>query len=1350
MNKVVDRTCTEVPRSDSERSQDHEPLSAFRSSSAYVLLGDPGSGKTTEFALECGRLGDEAVSVTARDFLALDSKSRTEWKDKTLFIDGLDEIRAGSSDARTPFDRIRNRLDKLGRPRFRISCREADWLGENDRRNLVSVSPDSQVIGLRLDPLTELDVVQILEAHSAGMDAQAFMAEARKRGIQGLLYNPQSLILLDEVVGQGGGWPESRSETFDKACRQMVDEHNEEHKLGEQSVALDRLLDVAGSLCAVQLISGAAGYSINRSEIGADYLALETFDHEPRGVLQRALSTKLFKIEATGSFIPVHRHVAEFLGARHLAQQINAGLPAKRVLSLITGGDGIVVTELRGLSAWLAAHSESARDHFIDSDPIGVGLYGDVSAFSALDKRKLLTALNPVVSRLNYRPGAAAPFGPLATPDMEESFRRELADMDRERNQQMLVLFLLEVLGYGPPLPGLCNTLIDIVYDETRWPSVKRLAIHAFMNDCQIVDDRASKLKELVADIHAKRISDPDDELLGVLLAELYPRDITPSAVWDYFHAEGRPEHIGAYLQFWDRDLVGLSSGESGTELLDELHERLPGLRSALVSRLLEHLPVQLLANVLEAHGDSATPARLYNWLSVGWFQGWDSVPSGNEFAQFAQRVRVWLEQRPAIQKAVVTEGLRRWDGSNPGLYGIQLQQNLYGSNLPPDWGIWCLEQGVLASDHSVARFFLDWAVNTVASGSNDEGLSLEILIERTQRQSVLKDLLDSLLVCDLPSDHLETRKRLLGRRRYLNKDRDDRRKWLDGVRPHIEAIRENRAAHPVLHEVGKAYYSRHESLKDLLGHDSNLLEDVLTGIRGTVFRTDVPGSEEIVGAAGESRTYYIALPFLAGMDEIERVDPDQLLLLPENQKRKALAFYFCTPIGRAQDAGWYEDWLKGCPQVVADVVAQYAKAAIHKGEEHIPCLYSLAHQRSHSEVAREASLTLLRGFPVRCGSKQLLALDYLLWAALQHADRVSLQELVSRKLSLKSMNVAQRVHWLSAGLVVAPDLYSQALEDFVTGHDDRTRQLASFCFPSGPLILRSGHDQSSLLDNFGIPVIELLIRLVGRSFGPVGTPGDWVRVEHEAQNGVSQLIQHLASLPASEASQALESLCSDETLYKWSDVLDNAKSSQSVIWRDAMYRHPSAEQILRTLNNDLLANAGDLAALLLDCLREIGERIRTGNTDDWRQYWNEDSGGRPHVPKHEDSCRDALLSDLRQSLPQGVNAQPEGQYVANKRSDIRADHSVFNVPVEAKKNTHRDLWRAPRDQLIAKYTIDPKTDGYGIYLVFWFGAEFTTSPPSGHKPRTAQELQEQLEATLTDDEARKISVVVIDVSQPK
>ncbi len=42
-------------------------------------------------------------------------------------------------------------------------------------------------------------------------------------------------------------------------------------------------------------------------------------------------------------------------------------------------------------------------------------------------------------------------------------------------------------------------------------------------------------------------------------------------------------------------------------------------------------------------------------------------------------------------------------------------------------------------------------------------------------------------------------------------------------------------------------------------------------------------------------------------------------------------------------------------------------------------------------------------------------------------------------------------------------------------------------------------------------------------------------------------------------------------------------------------------------------------------------------------------------------------------------------------------------MPIEIKKDSHPDVWKAMHDQLMAMYTIDPETDGYGIYLVLWF-----------------------------------------------
>ena len=552
---IVLRTCTEISarNEDQHREKKSRPLEAFRDVPAYVLLGDPGAGKTTAFEAEYAVLREKACLITARDFLTFEPQSHPEWSDKTLFIDGLDEIRVGANDARTPFNQVRGRLDALGKPRFRLSCREADWLGANDQKHLESVSPDSKVMVLRLNPLTDSDIADILNERPDIGDAQTFIALAKDRGVDGLLANPQTLNMLADVVAQGRGWPDSRKKTFDMACGQMVREHNEEHQAAQASnspPAPGQLLDAAGRLCAVQLISGAAGYTNTlRGQPSEGYPTLDQCDYDSPEMLRHALATKLFRGVSNNCFAPVHRHIAEFLGARHLATVIKSELPARRVVSLIAGKDGTVVTEMRGLSAWLAAHCPSARTYLIERDPIGVGLYGDIREFFPEDKRALLESLNREASRLDSVWRMTAAFGALATPDMEPAIKSILRDRNRDRGHghQIFIGFVLDVLRKGGPLPNLSEILLEIVRDDTWWPGVNYTALDAFLHNCPDSPEKTDQLKALLADIHSGSLSDIDNQLLGILLAQLYPHDLPPSEVWDYLSEKGNPDFFGSY-----------------------------------------------------------------------------------------------------------------------------------------------------------------------------------------------------------------------------------------------------------------------------------------------------------------------------------------------------------------------------------------------------------------------------------------------------------------------------------------------------------------------------------------------------------------------------------------------------------------------------------------------------------------------------------------------------------------------------------------------------------------------------------------------------------------------------------
>ena len=396
-NVIVQRNCVEIPQENRNRGPEltAAPLASFRSVPAYVLLGGPGSGKSTAFEVETEAAGDNGELISARDFITFDVERHPEWTGKTLFIDGLDEIRVGTDGKRGALDKIRKHLDDLGCPQFRLSCREADWLGDNDRNNLRVVSPDKHVAVLRLNPLTPTDIGEILKVHPNVGDPLGFVAEARRRRIDGLLVNPLTLEMLVRTVSGGEGWPQSRLETFTMFCRQMATEFNEEHQGVQPSLSAGALMESTAQLCAYYLIAGAAGCSINYNETNPDYIALDGWDDGNLEKGRLALATRLFVSVGGGHFVPAHRHVAEFLGAWHLAQLVDDGLPIGRVLAMVTAGDGNVVTVFRGLSAWLAAHCPAARNTLIDRDPTGVGIYGDLSSFPCRRQAPSTIGLEP-------------------------------------------------------------------------------------------------------------------------------------------------------------------------------------------------------------------------------------------------------------------------------------------------------------------------------------------------------------------------------------------------------------------------------------------------------------------------------------------------------------------------------------------------------------------------------------------------------------------------------------------------------------------------------------------------------------------------------------------------------------------------------------------------------------------------------------------------------------------------------------------------------------------------------------------------------------------------------------------
>ena len=1103
------------------------------------------------------------------------------------------------------------------------------------------------------------------------------------------------------------------------------------------------------------------GYSLDEDSSNADYPTLDACVQGDSSELRAALSSKLFKADGDQRFSPVHRQIAEFLGAKHLAALIEKGLPSRRVLALMTGSDGTVVTALRGLSAWLAAHSQRVRTQLVSDDAAGVAIYGDIRDFSPDEKQELLAEL----LRL---PGIAAratlnvkAFAPLVAAETEAQIRQVLGSADRGLPQQDRAAFILLILGQGQQNAVLAPEMLRIVRDDSWPPQIRLVALDGFIRNRKGSPGHTGELKALLADIRARGITAANRNLCGTLLGKLYPGVVRPRRVWDYLTESAGQDVSGSYWQFWRRTLLAKSSGSDILDLLDSLAPQISNLAQAFDDLHLRELPVALLERGLRLHGDLIARERVYQWLGAG-ARMLDHLRG--DPPNIILRIRAWLEQRPEIQKDVVLRGLKSCRDDHQVHYAdFMNRKRLYEARLPADFGLWCLKQAVAfaTSKPQVAKHLFREAYRIYSADEPGEGLSAEVLREHAQQHECLANLLAVLESPPLPfPEEADWQRRQM---KYLEEQERRRRQWRVRVRSDERALLENRAPPALLHQLALVYFGIHpdfeedcrgkEAIVRVLG-GSGAVKAAMRGLCGVIDRADLPGAREIIRLAKDQREHYLGLPLLAGLEEAERSRPGFLRSKANSRVRACVAFYHdWAPRLSGSSEGrpaWYQGLLDSDPGMVSQAAVQCAAAALRGGGWLSQQFWEIAHDENHGAVARAATLDLLKVFPTRCRSQHLWTLDELLWGAIGRGAQAELLDLAERKLSKTSMNAGQRVRWLGMRLICSPERYRAPIAEFLGGKERRVRHLARFCVRGADPFDSDNGSRRCPYEDLDSRTLEIIVRTLGRYFPPrelrgFGSISDEIRVSMFLMG----IVNSLESKPDRSASEALQSLLDDVTLDRWRKRLSQARDSQRILRRDAEYCHPTLQHACQALQGGPPANPGDLAALTVDQLRNIATGIRTQNTNQWRLFWNEVSHGKPGEPKVENSCRDALLTLLRPHLPYSVYAQPEIQHANQTRSDIAVSAPGFQVPIEVKRNTDRELWSAVRKQLIARYAVDPLSGGYGIYVVFWFGSDKQRPRSNGASPNSPETLEVLLREALGEKEARKISICVIDVCPP-
>ncbi len=1337
-----------------EGHADTRLLAQWRDVDVYVLLGDPGAGKSESLRAEA--IAGDGVYISARDFIALGIE--TADIGKALFIDGLDEMRAGGVNGHVPMDALRARLKELGRPRFRLSCREHDWRAQTDLAALSMVAPDGVVQELHLEPLSREEQREILAARPAEVpDAQSFIQRADELGIANLFGNPLLLDLTIRAVAVKGDWPGSRSAIYELACRELATERSLAHldakPLGPG--AIDILLDDAGLLCAVLLLSGKA--SLTR-ELDPDALSVawHTLPAELRlHDAAAALASKVFTTTAAGQSAPRHRSIAEYLAGQAVAKRVQQdALPLGRVLALMQGGDGGVVEPLRGLLGWLAAHDVRDRPSLIHLDPLGVVLNGDVATFSPTDKHVLLHALRDEAQQNEWfrsRQWASYPFAPLASPDMVGALAEVLADHSTDASHQALVDCVLDALSHGEPMPQLRAALELWVEDANAWFGNR---IGALLSWTRCTGFDAVKASEWLDKLHAGALRDQDARLAGQLLRDLYPNIIGPDLVLRYRPKPGEITANTVLPQFWYDGLIKQSRPQDFAVLANAWQLLPPHPGHRYHDSEWKRLRSSILANALEQSGDEANDERLHEWLAIGvdkyGFSKLDREAGGNRVAQ-------WLSDRPQRIKAVVALG---WRAMQPdpktGRRSLwESEQRLHGARLPNDWLQWLLQQAAEARNDEPAQYCFTRVAHAaidpppgfdVPTMAQIEGW-VETHVKRwPQAREWLLAVWSSPIEDNWQSDEYRRRRK---HEAQALANKESRRAALA---PSVGAIVDGTASAHLMHQLAGAYDKRYydingdtpeQRVQDFLVADESTARAAIVGLAHVLDRADLPSADDVFKLDAKGKYPLIRPAALLAVRLAYERDPGVVQAWPGALLATLVACWLTD--GTGEMPGWYQRAVASRCSVVAPLLARHALLRWRrKGPLFVTGLWHLAHDPGHAALARIVLPALLKGFPLRASEPARRELNRSLLAALHLLDAAAAAGIVRHKLDDTTMDVMQHICWLVADLPYRADAAKRLVD--AVGKSERRAVTLGIAL----------HEQESLGRALKRAAPATLSRLI-EILAPITQPErlleeHWVGTADSQGGTVRALISLLASDPHPSAAAEIKHLMLVPRLKPWREQLRHSTLSQQGVAREAYYIHPSPRAAALTLANRAPANRADLMALTLDHLQDIGYHLRGADTTGLRLYWKTGPDDAP-VPKGENDCRDILLDRLRDRLaPLGPSVVPERQAADDKRADLRvefmASGHLLAVPIEIKKENNESLWLAWRDQLQALYTIDPAADGHGIYLVLWFGHKPRASP-EGERPAGAQALQQLLTERVPMKDRSRLAVRVLDLSLP-
>ncbi|MCY4171547.1 MAG: hypothetical protein OXF08_08130 [Bacteroidetes bacterium] len=1387
--KIISRTVTLIkPEHDPRYGQNGLSLKDFDSDLGYVLLGEPGMGKSTAFHIEADRI-PEAYLISARKFFQSNLNRVVESPIKTIFIDGLDEMRFGGGEPQFVIDKIITIIKALGTPKIRLSCQFGNYLCSDGLKQLGALFGSQEILILQLNPIKQEDIQDIVS--QSDVDEQVFFEKALPHPIEVFRGNPLLLNLLITSV-KHDVWPKTHLKILESACQALIKDQDLDHNhvyLTEHPPSSEALIHAAGLLCATMLIANKIGWAVNESK-DSDVLSLIHLEDTNKTPHATAMNSRIFE-GPTSKKIPIHRHLAEFLGARYLNDQINEGCNVRRVIALLIGYNGTLWPDLEGLAGWLTTLNDQARAIMIDIAPTTVASSGDPEGLNVPEREKLFLNLEQQIHHWSDAPSAIAVYATLRNEAIPTNYQLLDWSNPSENRQLLAQLYIRGITQFlahrdREEVAILYDRLLNMIQDH-RWISKVRCeALLACDKIAGYIDNPRETLTKILRDVKENKISDEAHDLIGTLLFLLYPNELQPAELWDYIVIDSMNTHNNRYIQFFT-NLIDQSSERHVRELIDSLCECVSVVVPKLQKQKLAGIVIDILARALELFGDQLSIKQLYQWLKIVEYDHHTSQlipvhssPSKiNQYDDANSLIRGWLSQRDRLQYDLIDYGLLHTEKAHTNDCLFQeVAMKILGLTAPDGFRLWCLTRSMNLwdSNPNVAKELASWSVRA------QEGWGLPLSDEE-----VIKVISCSPELVQWNDQRLNEREKSKRGNAQI-KAKQEKIKTLNQKQKQdkLKAIREQKTELAkgqcppiILDELANIYFNNPNTeeniprrcLIDYFEGDEALVQSTLTGFQSLLHLDQLPDLRQIVQLYEEGHKSYFALPFLAAMEEAyqTRKDINQFSAMTI---LRALGFYLTTKSPQQQYTSrkqvndidhiplWYDDAIKSFPKYVAQVLVSLHNANVRSKKPPHAHMFEMAFDPAYAHIAKMAVQQMFTVFPSRCSARKLESLRVVLWSAIVNNGLAvrELNKMISRRLKRKKMDLGQQAQWLSAGLFADSKVYLPRLSEYLsTAEESRLRHVVDFLIPEGQYKRIIFHRLSGWNPKHLCQIIQVLVRGVHPPISQesAGNVNDDQVVSHKFQTLLNHLIGEIKKDVTDDAMKALNKLASDPSLSAWKPEIVLAQEEQQRHYRAVKHSDLSVLQIHQILHQREASpvNAPDLLILTLEALEEFVDQI-SRHSITGQQFWTYDAE-QSIEPLSETKCSEELIIGIQQNLKKyKIELHLVEDSTNHRRHHVNASYgSNLSIPIIVRKNSSRDLWRAMTEQLVQQTTRHLKSYGYGIYVVFWYGADrkyMKVVPPEGGTPKDSSQLKNTLEKRLTPELRKRIQVVVIDVSSIK